>query len=131
VNTVLRRIIVLFSCGPLLCTVAAPVAQAADAQRGSKLYSERCGACHSLDYNGVGPKHRGIVGRSAGSIGGYVYSAALKSSGVTWTEANLDRWLTNPEAFIPGQKMGFLVPDANDRADVIAYLKAQLVNAQQ
>ena len=103
--------------------VAADVRAAPDAVRGQLLYQQRCVACHSVDYNGIGPMHKNLVGRQAGTVAGYVYSAALKSSGITWTEANLDRWLTNPEKFLPGQKMGFSVPDENERADLIAYLK--------
>ena len=51
------------------------------------------------------------------------YSKAVKSSGVVWSEETLDKWLTNPQAFIPGQRMNFKVADPADRADLIAYLK--------
>jgi cytochrome c len=61
----------------------------------------------------------------AGSVPGYAYSRALKSSGLKWNTANLDRWLTNPQALIPGVKMFFAMPSAQDRADVIAYLAEQ------
>ena len=53
----------------------------------------------------------------------YVYSAALKASSVAWDEKSLSRWLADPEKFIPGQKMGVSVEDANERQDLIAYLK--------
>jgi cytochrome c len=55
-------------------------------------------------------------------VTGFDYSAALKSSHVIWNAQSLDRWLTNPEAFIPGQKMGYSVSDPHDRADIIAFL---------
>ena len=97
---------------------------AGDPSRGKTLY-QACQACHSIDENDLGPKHRGVVGRPAGSIADYVYSAALKSSGLTWDEATLDRWLTNPSALVPGTKMFFQVADAQNRADIIAYLKEQ------
>jgi cytochrome c len=97
---------------------------AGDASRGKTLY-QACQACHSIDENDLGPKHRGVVGRPAGSIGDYAYSAALKNSGLTWDEATLDRWLTNPSALVPGTKMFFQVGDAQNRADIIAYLKQQ------
>ena len=104
--------------------VAAPFAQAADATRGQALYHARCAACHAVDFNGVGPAHRGVVGRLAGTVKGFSnYSPALKASGLTWTEANLDRWLANPEALVPGQAMGVSLPDAGERADVIAFLR--------
>jgi len=84
-----------------------------------------CMACHSLDEDDVGPRHRGVVGRRAGSVPGYAYSPALKSSGLVWDSNNLDRWLTNPQALVPGAKMFFAMPSPQDRADVIAYLTAE------
>lgn len=96
---------------------------AGDAQRGETLYKGKCAACHSIDYNGVGPAHKGVFNRKAGTQAGYTYSTAVQASNIIWTEASLDKWLTNPEKFIPGQKMGFMVPSAKDRADLIAYLK--------
>ena len=76
-----------------------------------------------MDFNGVGPAHRGVYGRKAGTAPGYAYSDALKSSKLVWDEASLDRWLSDPEKVAPGQRMGINVPDAKDRADLIAYLK--------
>ena len=84
-----------------------------------------CMGCHSLDEDDVGPMHRGVVGRVAGAVHGYAYSPALKNSGLTWDASNLDRWLTNPQALVPGAKMFFALPNAKDRADVIAYLAEQ------
>jgi cytochrome c len=60
----------------------------------------------------------------AGSLPGYSYSAALKSSTLVWDEATLDRWLTNPAALVPGTAMAFAgLPKPEDRAALIAYLK--------
>jgi cytochrome c len=105
---------------------AAPATKpsAGDAVHGKTLY-QACAACHSIDENDVGPKHRGVVGRRAGSIADYPYSPALKRSGITWDEATLDRWLVNPSALVPGTKMFFKIDDAQARADLIAYLKQQ------
>lgn len=96
-----------------------------DAEHGKLLYSSACIACHSIDVSLAGPAHRGVFGRKAGSVGDFDYSPALKKSKVVWNEKTLDKWLTNPEAFIPGQKMGYSVSDAKDREDLIAYLKSQ------
>lgn len=96
---------------------------AADAERGGSLYEARCGACHSLDAHRVGPMHRGVFGRRAGSAPGYEYSPALKGAGMTWDAASLDAWLKNPEALVPGQRMGYSVPDAKDRDDLVAFLR--------
>jgi cytochrome c len=93
-----------------------------DPVRGKNLY-QGCQACHSIDDNDLGPRHRGVVGRHAGSVEDYSYSAALKHSDLTWDEATLDRWLSNPSALVPGTKMFFKIDDAQTRADIIAYLK--------
>jgi cytochrome c len=94
-----------------------------DAARGKEIYESRCFACHSVDANRVGPMHMGVFGRKAGSVKDFEYSPKVKKSKVVWNDKNLDRWLTNPEQVIPGQTMGFQVPEAADRADIIAYLK--------
>lgn len=99
--------------------------QAADAAHGQELYESRCGGCHSLDSNRVGPAHRGVFGRKAGTAPGFNYSPAVKNSAVVWGEKTLDAWLTNPQALIPGQRMNFRVATAEDRADIIAYLRQQ------
>ena len=100
----------------------AAVGQPGDPVRGKELY-QGCNACHSIDDNDIGPRHRGVVGRRAGSLTDYNYSAALKASGLTWDAATLERWLTNPSALVPGTKMYFKLDSAKDRADVIAYLQ--------
>ena len=95
-----------------------------DPDRGKTLY-QACQACHSIDENDLGPRHRGVVGRRAGSVEDYAYSIALKNSGLTWDESTLDRWLINPSALVPGTKMFFQIGDAQSRADLIAYLREQ------
>lgn len=91
--------------------------------RGAALYEARCGACHSLDANRIGPAHRGVFGRRAGAVAGFRYSQALKASGIVWTAASLDRWLAGPPRMVPGTAMGVSVASAQDRADLIVYLK--------
>jgi cytochrome c len=109
--------------GVLAIAHPAPSLAAGDATRGAKVYQD-CMICHALDQNEIGPRHRDVVGRKAGSVAGYDYSAALKASGIVWDETTLDKWLTDPPALVPGTKMMFSVDDAQDRADVIAFLKA-------
>jgi len=117
--TPITRLFVAAAC----VAVAMPTWAAGDAEAGHALYQARCAACHSLDFNGVGPAHRGVFGRAAGEAKGFAYSDALKSSHLVWTEQALDRWLADPEKTAPGQRMGVNVPDAKERADLIAYLK--------
>jgi cytochrome c len=102
----------------------AVAAQAADgdATKGAAIYKAKCAMCHAPDQNKIGPKSAGVVGRKAGSLPDYTYSTALKASGQTWDVASLDKWLTGPSALVPGTKMAFKLPEAQDRADVIAYL---------
>lgn len=107
--------------GGLLSAQAAHAA--GDPERGASLYQTRCAACHAPDFNGVGPAHRGVFGRQAGTASGFGYSPALRASGVRWTAQTLDRWLTDPEAMVPGQRMGIHVDDPRDRADLIAFLQ--------
>jgi cytochrome c len=98
-------------------------AAAADAARGADVYT-RCLACHSLASDRVGPHHCGLIGRKAGSVPGFTYSEAMKKSKLTWDEKTLDRFLQNPMKMVPGTSMTYAgVPDAKDRADVIAYLQ--------
>ena len=111
--------------GVALLAAAASAFGAGDAVRGKSLYETRCTACHSIEYNGVGPAHKEVFGRKAGSVRDYEYSLALKSADILWTEKTLGQWLANPEKLSPGQKMGYSVPNAKDRADLIAYLRKE------
>lgn len=100
-------------------------ALAADPSRGAELYERKCTGCHSLDANRIGPAHRGVVGRKAGTAPDFAYSPALKKAGIVWTPDNLDKWLTGPSKFIKGSRMGFSVPDPQERQDIIAWLATQ------
>lgn len=107
---------------PAIAQTEAASLDALAVARGKALYDSRCGACHSVDANRVGPAHQGVVGRKAGSAPGFEYSKALASSRVIWTRANLLTWLAGPEAVIPGQEMGYSLGEDRDRQDVVAYL---------
>ncbi|MBL8314055.1 MAG: c-type cytochrome [Rubrivivax sp.] len=105
-----------------ICAAVGPAWAAGDAQRGQQAYEARCGGCHSVDTDRVGPRHAGVLGRRAGSVRGFTYSDALRKSGLTWDAALLERWLADPEALVPGQRMGYQLADAQARADIVAYL---------
>ena len=100
-------------------------AQAApDLSRGEQLYS-RCEACHALAYDRVGPKHCGLIGRPAASVKGFDYSPAMRKSGLVWNEKTLDKFLAKPLGVVPGSTMTYDgVPEARDRSDLIAYIRA-------
>jgi cytochrome c len=93
-----------------------------DAVHGKSLYEAKCGGCHSVDSNRIGPMHRNVIGRAPGSVAGYDYSPALKKLGGVWTSARIDRWLQGPQEMAPGTKMFMTVASSQDRADIIAAL---------
>ena len=98
---------------------------AGDVARGKAIWDSTCRRCHSLDANKIGPAHRGVVGRVAGTAPGYAYSDGVKASGITWTPETLDIWLVNPQTLIEGAKMNYRLKDPQMRADVIAYLASE------
>ena len=114
-----------------LAATALPALANGNADAGLALYQARCSACHSLDHNGVGPAHRGVFGRAPAQAPGFAYSDALKARRQAWDETSLDRWLADPEAFAPGQRMGVNVPDPKERSDLIAYLKGAAAATKQ
>ena len=95
-----------------------------DAERGSALFERRCSGCHAADSDREGPHLRGAYGRRAGSVSGFHYSSAIRNSGVTWADATLDTWLRDSDSMLPGSAMGFSVPKAQDRSDLVAFLKS-------
>ena len=106
---------------------AAGALAAGDPAEGEKVYNQKCKACHQISEgakNSVGPELNGIIGRKTGSVPGYNYSDANKSSGITWDEATLNEYLINPKAKVPGTKMILPggVPKESDRENLIAYL---------
>lgn len=96
-----------------------------DAAAGEAAFAQ-CKACHSMEEGkaGIGPSLHKVVGRPAGSVAGFAYSPAMKSSGLTWSEDRIFAYLEKPQATVPGTKMSFAgYPDAQKRADVIAWIK--------
>jgi cytochrome c len=122
-NCLPARLSIAVSIATVLIASCESAIAAGDAVRGQNVY-EDCMACHSLNKNGVGPMHRGVFGRKAAAVAGYEYSAALKSSSLVWDAGTLDKWLTDPQTLVPGTKMIFKLPAAQDRADVIEFLKS-------
>lgn len=87
----------------------------------------QCAACHTIKpaQNRLGPTLYKIVGRKKAAVPGFAYSPAMKAQKGTWTEAELDAYITNPRAKIPGSRMIYAgMPDAAKRARLIAWLKS-------
>jgi len=91
--------------------------------RGKETFEKRCGGCHSLDRDKEGPRLRGVYGRPSGSVSSFNYSTALKSAHINWDAQSLDNWLTDPDKVVPNSDMAFHVDKADERHDIIAYLK--------
>lgn len=110
----------------LLPLLSHPVIAAGDATAGEKIFL-RCRACHQIGEtarNAVGPKLNGLIGRPAGSVEGYSYSAANKNSGITWDEATFRDYIKAPQAKIPGTKMVFPgLKSEQEIDDIVAFLK--------
>ncbi|MFO1014941.1 MAG: c-type cytochrome [Caulobacteraceae bacterium] len=99
-----------------------------DAARGQTLFNQRCGTCHTVVAGAtkpMGPNVRGMLGRRAGTVAGFRYSAAMRAAAFTWDAAGLDAYLAAPTRKLPGTSMLVSVPQAQDRADLIAFLAAQ------
>lgn len=106
----------------------AGAARAADVAAGKAIFDKTCAVCHSSDagVNKVGPSLFDVVDRPVASVPGFDYSEKMRAVALelkVWNEANLDAYLTHPRQVLHGVKMFFAVPDPQDRADIIAYLK--------
>ncbi len=111
----------------VVCLVFSATARAADVAAGKAIFEKTCANCHSTEagVNKVGPTLFDIVGRPVASVHGYDYSKKMRAigkEGKVWDDKHLNTYLTNPRQVLHGVKMFFAVPDAKDRADVIAYL---------
>jgi cytochrome c len=110
----------------ILGIAGAGQASAQDAAAGEKVFAV-CKACHQIGENGknaVGPVLNGVIGRKAGSVAGYSYSAANKNSGITWDEATFREYIKDPKAKVPGTKMIYAgLKDEQKTNDLVAFLK--------
>jgi cytochrome c len=109
--------------GPQSMQAGSGSAGEGDPVHGKVLFEKRCTGCHSLTKNSEGPNLQGVYGHTSGTVEGYAYSSALKKAHIVWDEDSLDKWLTDPDAFISGNNMDFLVSKPQDRQDLISYLR--------
>jgi len=96
---------------------------AGDAAAGRIVFEKRCVGCHALDQSHEGPKLRGVFGNPAASVPGFDYSPALKNAHIVWNDSTLNRWLADPDTFVPGNNMDFRVVKRQERKDLIRYLE--------
>jgi cytochrome c len=116
-----------------LLVLSGPALAEGDAAKGKEAYA-KCGICHQVGptaQNAIGPELNKIVGRKAATAPGFTYSPGLKKlgdEGFTWTAENIDKWIADPKAMLPDSPMSQLfqgIPDAGERANIIAYLQTQ------
>ena len=117
---------------PLLAAMPAPYDHA-DVDHGREVFNA-CRACHTIAPGAAsgssGPNLHDAWGARAATRAGFTYSEALKATGWTWDAARLETWLSDPQKALPGTKMTFTgLADANDRRDVIAYLRLVAADA--
>ena len=114
-----------------LMALSGPALAEGDATKGKAAYA-KCGICHQVGPGAktlVGPELNGTIGRKAASVADYPYSPGMKKlgeEGFTWTEEHMDKWIADPKAMIADSPMALAfpgIPDAAERADIIAYLK--------
>jgi cytochrome c len=111
-----------------LCAATSPaLAQAGDPVKGKTVFA-RCALCHDVKAGPkkMGPSLAGIFGRTSGTMAGFTYSPAMQKAKIRWDAKSIDTFLTKPSGLVPGNRMAFAgVPNPVDRANLIAYLKAE------
>jgi cytochrome c len=124
---VMQRLTLAATAAAFLAITAPAVAQ--DAAAGQRVFNQ-CRACHTIDEggrDGVGPNLHGVVGRKAAAVEGFRYSPNMRElaeGGLTWTDENLRKYLTNPKSVVPRGTMAFAgIRNEKQLNDLIAYLK--------
>ena len=110
--------------------LGAGAAQAADVAKGQAAFVRQCAICHTIDKGGenrIGPNLFGVVGRRAGTMQGFRYTNAFRTTATfEWTEGLLGPWISLPSVMVPGTAMGGFPGVADrDKDDIVAYLAAQ------
>ena len=118
-----------FGAKPLSAPSISHLIANADLELGKQV-SGTCSVCHNLsqetsERNNLGPPLWGVVGRNKAAVSGYAYSDQLRQKKGTWTYDDLNSFLNNPRAFIPGTKMDSLSGIEGDarRAAIIGFLR--------
>ena len=115
-----------FSALSLLASLAPVAAAPEESDEGQVAFNNSCRTCHSFKAgdNRLGPSLHGIVGRKAGSMEGFAFSSAMKSSGITWDASNLDQFIENPDKVVHGNGMKPFggIADASERKKIVDYL---------
>lgn len=104
------------------------IANNVTATSGADVFNNNCRTCHSWKKgdNRLGPSLHGVVGRKAGAVEGFNYSAAMKQANITWDEGTLDKFIANPESVVPNNNMKPFtgISDIKTRKDIVDFLKS-------
>ena len=115
-----------FGALALLASLAPVAAAQEESDKGMVAFNNSCRTCHSFkpNDNRLGPTLHGVVGRKAGSVEGFAFSPAMKGSGVTWDAATLDKFISDPNQVVSGNKMQPFggIADAGERKKIVDYL---------
>ena len=108
----------------VLVALQSPLASRADEIADGRAAFARCSGCHAVTgRERLGPHLNGVIGRKAGSVPGFHYSAAMKRSGIVWNKTTLEEYLANPQKEVPGNRMPFAgLQDPKKRDEIAAYL---------
>jgi cytochrome c len=120
----MNRWVVMTSGTVLVIAGAAPAA----AEDGAALFAKNCQTCHIITKEGparTGPPLWGVIGRKAGSVEGFTYSAGLKASGIVWTKDTLDQWLAFPKKMVRDTTMVYRQSKPEIRGAIIDFVAAQ------
>ena len=114
----------------VLASLSAATAEAADIAKGQAAYVRQCAICHTIDKGGdnrLGPNLFGIVGKRAGTVPGFKYTNAFRTTATfEWNEGLLGPWIALPSVVVPGTAMGtFPGVSDRDKDDIVAYVAAQ------
>lgn len=119
---VVTRITIAVLSGAI-CAIMEGAVSPPDATRGPDAFEKRRTGCHAADKVEIRPRMRGLYGDQYGEDRDFTYLDAFKNATVIWNPSTLDRWLTDTDSVIPGNDMLFRLNDADERANIIAFLK--------
>src|SRR5262247_1614269 len=107
------------------CVFHGQARAAGEAAAGKTVFANQCSSCHTVEVgkNGFSPSLAAVIGRKAGTLPGFTYSPAMAQAGLVWNDKNLDEFLAASTQKVPGTSMPVSLPNATDRANVIAYLE--------
>src|SRR5215813_2913626 len=107
------------------CVFHGQARAAGEAAAGKTVFANQCSSCHTVEVgkNGFGPSLAAVIGRKAGTLPGFTYSPAMAQASLVWNDKNLDEFLAASTQKVPGTSMPVSLPNATDRANVIAYLE--------